>query len=107
MDRSDIITLIAITQAQDDYGRWAKHETPLDVFVQVDSVTQSEFYEAGRNGLNPEFRFRMFSGDYSGQTECIYNGMRYSIYRTYKPRNDLVELYVERKGGTNGQANHT
>lgn len=101
MDRSDVITLIANTKTQDDYGRWIKTETKEDVFVQVDSINQAEFYEAGRNGLNPEFRFRMFAGDYSGQMECEYNGLRYAIYRNYLRRNDVLELYVERKGGTN------
>lgn len=105
MDRSDIITLIKATQTQDDFGRWQKIETTQDVFVQVDSISQNEFFEAGRNGLNPEYRFRMFFGDYEGQTECIFNGLRYSIYRTYRNRNDVLELYVERKGGTNAQSN--
>lgn len=107
MDRSDVITLIEIAQTQDDYGRWIKAESARDVFVQVDSISLTEFYEAGRNGLNPEFRFRMFAGDYDSETECLYNGARYSIYRTYKNRNDVIELYVERKGGTNGQDNNT
>ena len=106
MDRSDILTLITISQTQDEFGRWQKTETPLDVFVQTDSISQQEFYEAGRNGLSPEFRFRMFAGDYDGQTVCEYNGLRYAIYRTYKTRNDVMELYVEREGGTNGAQNN-
>ena len=105
MDRSDVITLIEIAQTQDDYGRWIKAESARDVYVQVDSISLTEFYEAGRNGLNPEFRFRLFFDDYNGETECLYNGARYSIYRTYKTRNDLIELYVERKGGTNENNN--
>ena len=102
MDRSDVLTLISTEKTQDDYGIWKNTETPHDVFVQVDSITRAEFYEAGRNGLNPEFRFRMFAGDYNGEAICAFNGLRYSIYRTYKTRNDLIELYVEREGGTNG-----
>ena len=108
MDKSDVITLISATQTQDDYGRWIPRETSQNVFVQVDSITQQEFYDAGRNGFNPEFRFRMFFGDYAGQSVCEYKGLRYSIYRTYRQRNDVLELYVERQGGTNGkQAGNT
>lgn len=103
MDRSAVITLIKNTYTQDDYGRWMPSTVTQDVYVQVDSVNQSEFFEAGRNGLNPEFRFRMFAGDYDGQLVCEYNGKPYSIYRTYLRRNDVLELYVERKGGTNGE----
>lgn len=102
MDRSDILTLIAQTRTQDDLGRWIASESSRDVFVQVDSITQSEFYDAGRNGLNPEYRFRVFFGDYENEELCEFGGQRYSIYRTYKRRDDTVELYVERTGGTNG-----
>lgn len=102
MDRSDVLTLINITQTMDDYGVMRRTETTTDIYCQVDSVTRSEFYEGGRAGLNPEYRFTVFAYDYDGQTVVEYNGNRYGIYRTYHGRNDELELYAERKGGTNG-----
>lgn len=102
MDRSDVLTLINQSRTQDDFGRWISTNTTRDVFVQVDSITQAEFYDAGRNGLNPEYRFRLFSGDYDGEELCEFHGQRYAIYRTYLRRDDTLELYVERTGGTNG-----
>lgn len=102
MDRSSVLTLINVTRERDAYGVWRNQETTTDVFCQVDSVSQSEFYEAGRNGLNPQYRFRMFYGDYNNQELVSYNGSRYSVYRTYLRRDDIIELYVERKGGSNG-----
>lgn len=99
-----MITLISSTKEQDDFGVWRLIRTEHDVFAQVDSVTRAEFFEGGRNGLNPEFKFTMFAGDYNRETELIYNGDRYSIYRSYHGRNDRVELYAERKGGTNGSS---
>jgi hypothetical protein len=68
---------------------------------QVDSITRAEFFEGGRNGLNPEFKFTMFFGDYSGESIVEYQGKTYAVYRTYLRRTDIIELYVERKGGTN------
>lgn len=103
MDRSTPITLLTTTKEQDDYGVWVESITSKDVFAQVDSVTRAEFFEGGRNGLNPEYRMTMFSGDYDGQKMLIYNGNTYSIYRTYLNRTDTIELYVERKGGSNGK----
>lgn len=103
MDRSTPITLLTTTKEQDDYGVWVETITSKDVFAQVDSVTRAEFFEGGRNGLNPEYRMTMFSGDYDGQKMLIYNGNTYSIYRTYLNRTDTIELYVERKGGSNGK----
>lgn len=101
MDRSDCISLIELTRTQDDYGVWREAETSTDVYCQVDSITQKEFFEGGRNGLNPAFKFTMFYADYDNQPIVEYNGNRYSVYRTYMKRNDTIELYVERKGGTN------
>lgn len=97
----DVIKLISVTTAQNNYGVWVKTETQTQVFCRVSSVTQAEFFEAGRNGLNPEYRFIVFDGDYNGQETVIYNGKRYGVYRTYHD-GDWVELYTERKGGSNG-----
>lgn len=105
MDRSEVITLLATTKAQDEYGVWQETETSRDVFCQVNSVTRAEFFDGGRNGLNPEFRFTLFFGDYEGEQTVIYKGRAYSVYRTYHGRTDEIELYVQRKGGTNGQEN--
>lgn len=100
MDRSDVVTLYADTVTYDDYGVAKKVRTARTVFCTVASVTQTEFYEGGRNGLNPEYRIKMFSGNYAGETVIGYNGRMYSVYRTYKSGTDTIELYVERKGGT-------
>lgn len=105
MDRTEVITLLSSTQTQNQYGVWTETETARDVFCQVDSVTAREFFEGGRNGLNPEFRMTMFFGDYQGERELLYKGKPYAVYRTYQGRNDTIELYVERKGGTNGKTN--
>ena len=100
--RSDVITLVAVTRTQNEYGQWIASETTKQVYCDVDSVTQSEFFEGGRNGLNPEYRFTMFFADYNDEPIVEYKSKRYSVYRTYLKRNDKLELYVERKGGTNG-----
>lgn len=103
MDRSDVCKLVSVTNAQDVFGVWKATETEREVFCQVDSVTRAEFFDGGRSGLNPQFRITMFAGDYNDEEIVIYNGKRYSVYRTYFAKTDVIELYVERKGGTNGQ----
>ena len=102
MDRYDVILLISETKVQDEYGVWKTTETERAVFCNVSSVTANEFFDGGRNGLNPSFRMTMFNGDYNGERTLKYNGNRYAIYRTYLTRNDQLELYVERQGGANG-----
>ena len=103
MDRSNVIKLISSTKTQDENGVWRETLSRRQVFCDVSSVTASEFFEGGRNGLNPEFRMTIFAGDYQGETMLEFNGKTYAIYRTYIDRNDNLELYVERKGGTNGR----
>lgn len=100
MDRSTVIDLISITKTQDAFGVWRQSESKKTVYAQVDSVSMSEFFEGGRNGLNPELKFTMFFGDYNDEPIVVYKNNRYSVYRTYHRRTDEVELYVERKGGT-------
>lgn len=102
MDRSQVITLVGETKTQDDLLVWRSVPTSRRVFCQVDSVTQTEFFEGGRNGLNPELRFTLFGPDYEGERTVIYNSLAYGVYRTYYARTDEIELYCERKGGTNG-----
>lgn len=104
MDRSNVIKLIGETKTQDANGVWRTQRTYKQVFANVSSATQMEFFEGGRNGFTPEFRMTMFFGDYSGESILEYNGATYSIYRTFQSGTDTIELYVERKGGTNGKA---
>ena len=119
-----VINLISKTRTVDSYGRQAATETSREVFAQIESVSRAEFFAAGQNGLTPAYRFIVFTGEYQGERECEYNGVRYSIYRTYQPsayvrhdnektyegsisRNtntanaDRVELYASRKVGVN------
>lgn len=101
-----VIKLIAQEQTQDTYGVWQSTKTEREVFAQVHSIRRSEFYNAGRNGLNPAFEFTVFQGDYNGEVLCAYDGMQYAIYRTYiVPGTDYIELYVQREGGTNAEEN--
>lgn len=100
-----VIYLIGKTKAQDARGVWQTEQTKRQVFAKTRSVTRNEFFEGGRSGLNPEMQFTVFAGDYQGETVCEYNGKTYAIYRTYLPEgDDYIELYVERKGGTNAKS---
>lgn len=101
MDKSDVINLCAVVKSQDDYGQWIETVTKTQIYCQVESISQSEFFEAGRNGLNPQYKFITFFGDYDNEPIVEYKGQTYAVYRTYLRKDDKLELYVERKGGTN------
>lgn len=99
MDRSTPIVLIAQEYSKDQYGVLKPTQTRRQVFASVNSVTATEFFEGGRNGLNPELRFTMFAPDYNGEDIVEYNGNMYAVYRTYLARTDILELYTERREG--------
>lgn len=100
---NDTLNLFTTTYTNNQYGVPVATQEKHEVFCERHSVSRSEFFNAGRNGLNPQFVFTVFKGDYQGETVCEYDGAAYSIYRTYETDDDYIELYVERKGGTNGQ----
>lgn len=100
MDRSTPIYLIGINKSQDTNGVWRKSEVKRKVYCNVKSASLKEFFEGGRSGLNPSFTFTMFAPDYHDETIVEYKNNRYSVYRVYQTGTDMLELHVERQGGT-------
>lgn len=103
MNAPRMITLLSETYSQDAYGVTTKATTGRSAIADVQSVTGSEWFEGGRNGLNPEYRMRVHQSEYKGEEMLAYNGIIYSIYRTYMD-GDIIELYVEKKKGSNEHA---
>lgn len=94
-----VIKLISQTLTTDELGYPIASETFYETFAKVRSVTQTEFFSAGKNGITPDFSFVVNDAEYQGQRLLEYEGKRYGIYRTYQPNNDTVELYAEYKSG--------
>lgn len=94
-----MVTLISVTKEKNAYGIESGTESRRDVFVNVQSVTRQEFFDAGQAGLQPQYVFVMFGPDYEGEKIVEYKGKRYSVYRTYARKDDNLELYVEERAG--------
>lgn len=99
MNRSSVAYLVVDSYAQNEFGVMEKTTTRYKVFVNVTSVTGQEWFEGGRNGLNPQYRFTLFSHDYHGEKVIEYQGVQYTIYRTYLRNVDEIELYTEKRKG--------
>lgn len=99
--------LVNSTYKQDSAGQYIPEgKSTNEIFVTEESVTRVEFFNAGRNGYKPEIMLVTASINYSGQSEIIYEGVRYSIYRTHKVReSDEIELYLEKKAGVHNGKN--
>ena len=94
----DVITLVALNITKDSLGIEVSTEALREVFAEVSSITQTEFYAARDAQIKPEYRFRVFFGDYNGEEILEYQDKRYGIYRTFRS-GDYMELYAERKIG--------
>lgn len=99
----DTLILYQTTYEKNEYGQDIPTNKEKEIFCDRKSISRNEFFNGGRNGLNPQYMFKVFKGEYNGESICKYNGLTYSIYRTYETDDDYIELYVERKGGTNGE----
>ena len=95
MDRSDVVKLISETFTKGADGIFTKTEMEKQVYAHISSVSQTEWFEGGRIGLNPSLKVTMFKYDYGNENIVKWNGMRYTIYRTYEKQNDEIELYLE------------
>lgn len=100
MDRSSVIYLISKNSVQTNDYSWVNNETKTKVFCEVRSITQTEWFNAGRNGIDhPAYIFIINRNEYFGQQIVEYEGQRYGVYRTYRGKNESLELYCEAKGG--------
>lgn len=94
-----IATLITQHFSKDNIGQFVASESRADIYVSEDSITRQEWYQAGRQGLNPDIMLITPRVNYDGQLIVEYRGVRYSVYRTYTNGED-IELYLTKKGGT-------
>lgn len=96
MIRSSTVTLLA--GAPEPRGVFQLPiETEREVFCDVMSVGMREAYEAMANGHRPDIRLLLSDyAEYQGESECIFEGTRYGILRTYVRDDAGIELTLER-----------
>jgi len=99
MDQTVTINLVKEAITYDEIKQPIKTLTSREVYAQLRGIARAEWFEAGRNGMNPDMTFIMSALDYQGEKIIDWNGVRYGVYRTYIGRNDRIELYCEKKGG--------
>lgn len=103
MTRINKITLVSCQETTDSIGQIIETESTVDLIGEVRSVSRQEYMSGRQSGLSPSYVFRVSMFGYAGQKILIYDGVRYSIYRTYEADDNYVELYTEAQlGVTNG-----
>ena len=100
LDRSEQVTLLSVrTRTKDAIGQELVTDKGTTVFCGVQSVTAKEFFEAGEQGIRPEYKLTVCAWEYGGEQEVNFRGQRLVVYRTYQVGKDLLELYVARREG--------
>ncbi|MCH4205187.1 MAG: phage head closure protein [Solobacterium sp.] len=99
MDRSEKVKLISRSFINDENGIQQPTETVIEIYANVKSASRSEWFEGGRNGLNPQYVFNVYDDEYTNEDVIEYDGTRYSIYRTYLNPDGRIDLYAELKKG--------
>lgn len=95
------ISLISKSYTMNDIGVPIPKESKSDVFAQVYSVSQAEFFNAGKEGLKPAAVYAVRVMEYDGQDEIEVNKQRFVVYRTFTRSDGRIELYVNKRKNTN------
>ena len=95
------LTLISLTaNGKDSIGQPLEKSSEREILAEVTSVNSTEYFSGRQGGLSPALRFRVDRFGYQGEKICKYNGIRYSIYKTYESDNNYIDLYAEEENGT-------
>lgn len=92
---NNVITLIKEQVDVDQYGDIRTTRTERDVFVELKSITQNEFYQAQTLGIKAEIKFVLADFlEYEGERILKYTpfgGIEdvYTVIRTYRINNAL------------------
>ena len=66
-------------------------ETPevveTEVFCNILSIGQSEFYQAMATGFKPELKLEIYEAEYSGEKTIKVNNKTYDVIRTFRTKN--------------------
>jgi len=90
-----VITLISETDTVDEYGDTVTTQTTRNIFAEVQSISQTEFYQAQALGLKPEIKFVIADfADYQNEEKLKYTPFggteqTYNILRTYRNKQTL------------------
>ena len=101
MNQVEKISLLDKRFTYSDIGVPQVSVAKTDVLAFRFSVGQTEFFNAGQQGLKPTGVFAVRSTEYEGQEELEFNGEVFSIYRSYNRTDGRTELYTSKRKGAN------
>ncbi len=96
----DRASLIKKTYHEDAIKQPVPVESARYIWVDVLDVTRSEWLAAAQAGLRSSMTVKTNAMNYGGEPVIVLQGIRYAIYRTYRPPgSDDIELYCQIEAG--------
>ncbi|MEZ7173589.1 phage head closure protein [Sporosarcina sp. OR05] len=89
------IFLLAMNDTENAMGDTIEVPVERKVFAEKISVRQTEFYQAAANGFKPQKAFKIWVSEYNDETQLMFEGITYSIIRTYSKDDKELELICE------------
>jgi len=74
-------------------------KSSTDVFADMQSLKRSEFYAAMAAGQKYDLVFVVHAEDWGNQNQVGFNGVTYSVERTYSKKSGDVELVCQKRSG--------
>lgn len=99
---NDVVLLIGSQPVYNKNGyRIGETETSRMLFCDEKSVTSAEYFSAQNADVNMKCVLEIHDFEYEGETVAEYNGTRYRVERTYKPKRGILELHLSdmKEGG--------
>lgn len=98
---NEVITLVSDDVIIDEYGDTIRTGTRRDVFADMRSIGQAEFYQAAAVGMKPEIKFVIPDFiEYNGEKRLMYKAFgdteerEFNVIRTYRKNNTLEIVCV-------------
>lgn len=89
--------LIMQSISKGKYGTEETTESERETFCGVISISMSEFFTAGKDGIKPEICLAVRSEEYEGERKARFDNDEYDIYRIYGRTDGYTELYCKRR----------
>ncbi|MDU4725925.1 phage head closure protein [Clostridium sp.] len=87
-----IYLLSDVSNKVNEIGDISSSTIPRKVFAHIQSIKQSEFYQASALGLKPELTFIIRKFEYMGEKKVKYNETEFDVLRTYDKGDGHIEL---------------
>ena len=88
----EIIYLLQNTSATNSMGDVINKIKKINLYAEIQSIGQSQSYQAAAVGLKPNFTAKIWKFEYNNEAYLEYQGKQYKITRTYIRDDEKIEL---------------